>query len=125
MEKKKAELERNQKRLETLQSVRYQSAELCVAYYILLTAFWLCKGEGNPCSMWASEPWWSRSLRSKHAGLWVGDLIINLVSGCHYYFLPDRYRYFWHLCAWWQEAQLGKSRWMMKLLEVELATSWF
>lgn len=51
MEKKKAELERNQKRLETLQSVRYQSAELCVAYYILLTAFWLCKGEGNPCSM--------------------------------------------------------------------------
>ena len=34
IEKKKAELERNQKRLETLQSVRYLSAELRIHTFI-------------------------------------------------------------------------------------------
>jgi len=42
MEKKKAELERNQKRLETLQSVRYQYAELLVAVLLIpVIAKWL------------------------------------------------------------------------------------
>jgi len=46
IEKKKAELERNQKRLETLQSVRYLSAELRIHTFIwcrLLLFFFIVK----------------------------------------------------------------------------------